>query len=61
MYELEQAGTGSYYVNCPAKIGIYVGEQKDAYLIDSGNDKEVRRKRLSFVIYVADEARKIMK
>lgn len=44
MYELEQAGAGSYYVNCPAKIGIYVGEQKDAYLIDSGNDKDAGRK-----------------
>lgn len=23
MYELEQAGQQSYYINCPAKIGIY--------------------------------------
>ena len=44
MYELEQVGAASYYVNCPAKIGIYVGAQKDAYLIDSGNDKDAGRK-----------------
>ena len=23
MYELEQAGQQSYFINCPAKIGIY--------------------------------------
>lgn len=44
MYELEQVGAGSYYVNCPAKIGLYVTEQKEAYLIDSGNDKDAGKK-----------------
>lgn len=44
MYELMQVGAGSYYVNCPAKIGIYVTQEKDAYLIDSGNDKDAGRK-----------------
>ncbi|MCM1104796.1 MAG: MBL fold metallo-hydrolase [Clostridium sp.] len=44
MYELEQVGEKSYYVNCPAKIGIYVKERKDAYLIDSGNDKDAGKK-----------------
>ena len=40
MYELEQIGKQSYYINCPAKIGIYRRNDKDVYLIDSGNDKE---------------------
>ena len=44
MYELIQAGDRSYYVNCPAKIGIYVMEDNDVYLIDSGNDKDAGRK-----------------
>lgn len=44
MYELNQVAAGSYYVNCPAKIGIYVEENQDAYLIDSGNDKDAGRK-----------------
>ncbi len=37
MYELEQVGANTYYINCPAKIGVYL-DGADAYLIDSGND-----------------------
>lgn len=44
MYELNQVGRSSYYVNCPAKIGIYAEDDGDAYLIDSGNDKDAGRK-----------------
>lgn len=44
MYELEQISDSCYYVNCPAKIGIYLTEAGQAYLIDSGNDKEAGRK-----------------
>lgn len=44
MYELVQVANNSYYVNCPAKIGLYLCGDKDAYLIDSGNDKEAGRK-----------------
>lgn len=44
MYELEQVGARSYYINCPAKIGLYVDENNSAYLIDSGNDKDAGRK-----------------
>ena len=44
MYELEQIGKQSYYINCPAKIGIYRRNDKDVYLIDSGNDKEAGKK-----------------
>lgn len=44
MYELNQVGEKSYYVNCPAKIGIYQVNDKEVYLIDSGNDKDAAKK-----------------
>ena len=44
MYELKQIGEKSYYVNCPAKIGIYLSDDTNAYLIDSGNDKDAGKK-----------------
>ena len=44
MYELNQVGAQSYYINCPAKIGIYKQNETDVYLIDSGNDKDAGRK-----------------
>lgn len=44
MYELIQVANNSYYVNCPAKIGIYLNADNSVYLIDSGNDKEAGRK-----------------
>lgn len=44
MYELNQVGDKSYYINCPAKIGIYLADDKNMYLIDSGNDKDAGRK-----------------
>jgi len=44
MYELIQVGPCSYYIDCPCKIGIYVKDNNDAYLIDSGNDKDAGRK-----------------
>lgn len=44
MYELIQAGARTYYINCPAKMGIYKVNDKDVYLIDSGNDKEAGKK-----------------
>lgn len=50
MYELEQVGPQSYYINCPAKIGIYVQSEREVYLIDSGNDKEASKK----VLKIAD-------
>ncbi len=43
MNELEQAGANTYYINCPAKIGVYL-DGVDAYLIDSGSDKDAGRK-----------------
>lgn len=44
MFELNQVGERSYYINCPAKIGIYKSNDTDVYLIDSGNDKDAGRK-----------------
>ena len=44
MYELVQVEKRSYYINCPAKIGVYRTNDTDVYLIDSGNDKEAGRK-----------------
>ena len=44
MFELNQVGEKSYYINCPAKIGIYRSNDTDVYLVDSGNDKDAGRK-----------------
>lgn len=44
MYELVQVGEKSYYINCPAKIGVYLADEYHVYLIDSGNDKDAGRK-----------------
>lgn len=44
MFELVQVANNTYYVNCPAKIGIYRCEDNSVYLIDSGNDKDAGRK-----------------
>lgn len=44
MYELIQVANNTYYVNCPAKVGIYRCEDNGVYLIDSGNDKDAGRR-----------------
>lgn len=44
MYELHQVGDRTYYIDCPAKIGIFLANDTDAYLIDSGNDKDAAKK-----------------
>ncbi|MCD8076531.1 MAG: MBL fold metallo-hydrolase [Lachnospiraceae bacterium] len=44
MYELIQAVGDSYYIQCPAKIGLVRLNQQDVCLIDSGNDKNAGRK-----------------
>lgn len=44
MYELHQVGERSYYIDCPAKIGVYRKTDAEVYLIDSGNDKDAGRK-----------------
>lgn len=44
MYELVQVSEKCYYINCPAKIGVYAADSEHVYLIDSGNDKDAGRK-----------------
>lgn len=44
MYELIQAAPRTWYIQCPAKMGIWQLNETDAVLIDSGNDKDAGRK-----------------
>ena len=44
MYELIQVSEKCYYINCPAKIGVYVADKDHIYLVDSRNDKDAGRK-----------------
>lgn len=44
MYELIQAAPRTYYIQCPAKMGIWKLSDTDVVLIDSGNDKDAGRK-----------------
>ncbi len=44
MYELIKLTEKCYYIDCPAKIGIYKPEGNEVYLIDSGSDKDTAKK-----------------
>lgn len=44
MYELNQVGEHSYYIQSPAKIGLFRWDETEVCLIDSGNDKDAGRK-----------------
>lgn len=44
MYELIQVGEKTYYIESPAKMGIYKLTETEVCLIDSGNDKDAGRK-----------------
>ena len=44
MYELIQAAPRTYYIQCPAKMGLWRLTDTDVVLIDSGNDKDAGRK-----------------
>ena len=44
MYELIQVSPSCYYIDSPAKIGVYHAGDGQVYLIDSGSDKEAGRK-----------------
>lgn len=44
MFELVKVGSNSYYINCPAKIGLYADHDGGVYLVDSGSDKDAGRK-----------------
>ncbi len=47
MYELHQVGENTFYIDCPAKMGVYRVAPEEAVLIDSGNDKEAGEKDAS--------------
>lgn len=49
MYELEQVGNSTYYIKSPTNIGIYKISEKDVYIIDSGNSKDVGKKILKII------------
>ena len=44
MYELIRIKGNSYYIESPAKIGLYRLNETDVCLFDSGSDKEAGRK-----------------
>lgn len=44
MYELIQVAESSYYIQCPAKIGLVKLNDTEVCLIDSGSDKDAGRK-----------------
>ena len=49
MYELVQAGKNTFYIDCPAKIGVWRESETDVWLIDAGNDKDAGRKILKIL------------
>ncbi len=49
MYELVQAGQRTYYIDCPARMGIYLFNDSDVCLIDSGNDKDAGKKAIKIL------------
>ena len=46
MYELISAGKDTFYIDCPAKMGVYRISDTEAILIDSGSDKDAAKKAL---------------
>lgn len=44
MYELKQAAERTYYISAPTKIGIYRTNDRDVYLIDSGDNRNAGKK-----------------
>jgi len=49
VYELKQVGRNTFYIDCPAKIGVYRIPDNKVILIDSGNDKEAGKKVLKIL------------
>ncbi len=47
--ELVQVGEKTYYIKNPTNIGIYKIDDKNIYLIDTGNDKDAGKKILKIV------------
>ena len=44
MYELVKVTDRTFYIECPAKMGLYIDDDGRAILIDSGGDKDAGRK-----------------
>ena len=44
MYELVAVGQGTYYMDCPVKIGFFFSPEGEVFLIDSGIDKDTAKK-----------------
>lgn len=44
MYDLVQTGKNSFYMACPARVGIVKISDSDVVLIDSGSDKDAAKK-----------------
>ena len=49
MYELIQIAPRTYYVDCPAKIGLYRISDSEVCLIDSGSDQDAAKKVLKHI------------
>lgn len=47
--ELIKVGKKTYYIKNPTNIGIYLIDDKNIYLIDSGNDKDAAKKIMKIV------------
>jgi len=49
MFELKQVGKNTFYIDCPAKIGVYRLSAEKVILIDSGYDAEAGKKVLKIL------------
>ncbi|MDR1148278.1 MAG: MBL fold metallo-hydrolase [Spirochaetaceae bacterium] len=49
MFELIQVAENTFYINCPAKMGVYRLFNNKVILVDSGNDKDAGRKILKII------------
>lgn len=47
--ELIKVGDNTYYIKNPTNIGIYKVDDKNVYLIDTGNDSEAGKKILKII------------
>ena len=46
MYSLNKAGERTFFIDSPTNMGVYLINDHDACLIDSGNDKDAGKKAL---------------
>ena len=60
MYELIQVAERTWYIDCPAKIGVYLMNDTEVCLIDSGSDKDAARRILKILTAKGWTLRKIL-